>query len=233
MTINILTICTGKYTMFFENFYNSCEKYFLTNHKKSYFVFTDGEILSQNNIHKIYQSKLGWPYDTMMRFKMFNSISEKLTGDFTYFFNANMLFVNEVCEEVIPNENNNWLMGVNHPGFFNKTPLQFTYERNRNSQFYIPFGEGKYYYQGCFNGGRTKEFLEMSKILETKIEIDISNGIIPVWHDESALNWYYNNINPLLVSPSYAYPESVSINFQKKIVQIDKSKIGGHSYLRS
>ena len=235
MTINIITICTGKYEMFFESFYKSCEKFFLKEHTKKFFVFTDGDLIKNSDtINKISQKKLGWPYDTMMRFKMFNSISEKLLeSDYTFFFNANMIFVNDVGDEVLPNESTDFLMGVNHPGFFNKSNFEFTYERNINSQFYIPFGDGKFYYQGCFNGGRTSEFLTMSKELDEKIDIDLSKGIIPVWHDESALNWYYSKINPLIVSPSYAYPESSSLNLPKKIIQIDKSKLGGHNYLRN
>jgi hypothetical protein len=232
-TINILTICTGKYFMFFDDFYQSCESNFLTNYKKKYFVFTDGELNHYDNVVKIYQPKLGWPYDTMMRFKMFNSIENLLDGDYIYFFNINMSFLEKVGEEVIPREDNDYLMGVNHPGFYNQSNFSFTYERRPTSKFYIPLGKGKKYYQGCFNGGRRKEFISMSKELEELIDYDLSKDIIPVWHDESALNWYYCNRNPLMLNPSYAYPESLNIPFDKKIIQIDKSKLGGHVYLRN
>jgi len=233
MEINILTICTGKYISFFEGFYNSCEKYFLPNYQKNYFVFTDGDLIERGNINKIHQNKLGWPYDTMMRFKMFNQIKDQLKGDYTYFFNINMLFVDFINDEVIPTKDNDYLMGVNHPGFYDKPIIDFPYERNPNSNFNILFGQGSKYYQGCFNGGQTDSFMEMSAILENKIDDDLNKGIIPVWHDESALNWYYSEKNPLIVSPSYAYPESWVIEMTKKIVQLDKSKYGGHSYLRN
>jgi hypothetical protein len=233
MEINILTICTGKYSIFFDGFYNSCERYFLKNHKKKYFVFTDGNILENDSINKIYQSKLGWPYDTMMRFDMFNSIKDKLSGDYVFFFNVNMSFVSEVGDEVLPKENNDFLMGVIHPGYYKSNINQFPYERRKESNFHIDFGNGVNYYQGCFNGGRNKEFMEMSHILSKKINNDISNGIIPIWHDESALNWYYNGKNPLGINPGYAYPESFMIPFEKKIIQIDKNKFGGHEKLRN
>jgi hypothetical protein len=73
----------------------------------------------------------------------------------------------------------------------------------------------------------------MSKILETKIDIDLNNNIIPIWHDESALNWFFKDNKIHSLSPSYAYPESSIMPFQKKIVQLDKYKYGGHMYLRN
>lgn len=232
-TIDILTICTGKYTVFFKDFYESCEKFFLPGYNKRYFVFTDGELLESENIVKIHQNKLGWPYDTMMRFKMFNSIKNELNGDYVFFFNVNIKFISEVGEEVLPKEENEYLMGVIHPGFYNSSINHVPYERRYDSNFFIPVGVGSYYYQGCFNGGRTKEFLEMSSILESKINMDMANGIIPIWHDESALNWYYSTRSPLSLNSGYAYPESAEIPFDKKILQVDKNKFGGHHNLRN
>lgn len=237
--INILTICTGKYTIFFQDFYNSCENHFLKGYDKKYFVFTDGEIIESDNIVRIQQSKLGWPYDTMMRFKMFNTIKDKLDGDFTFFFNANMKFLQDIGEEALPNDENNGLMGVTHPGYFNVSKNQYPYERRFDSKFYIPYDSGNVYYQGCFNGGKTDDFMNMSSILESRIDQDLGNGIVPLWHDESALNWYYKDKNPLTLDISYAYPESELSNFigkniqvDKKILQVDKNKYGGHQNLR-
>jgi hypothetical protein len=55
---------------------------------------------------------------------------------------------------------------------------------------------------------------------------------MPIWHDESALNWYYLDKSPLLVDSSYAYPEGWSIPFNKKIIQRNKNNYGGYDYLR-
>lgn len=231
--INIFTICTGKYIAYFDQFYKSCQDKFLSDYEKKYFVFTDGELPQYDNVVKVQQNKLGWPFDTMMRFKMFNSVEHLLDGDYVYFFNVNMQFLENISDEVIPGEENDWLMGVNHPGYYNKNCLGFPYERNAISNFYIPFGNGKNYFQGCFNGGRTSEFMMMSKKLEQLIDDDLSKKIIPVWHDESALNWYYISKNPLMIDSSYAFPESSNLPFEKKIIQLDKNKLGGHAYLRN
>ena len=75
MKIGILYICTGKYDVFWNDFYKSAEQFLLPNSDKQYFVFTDSNnIQSTDNIHKIYQEKLGWPKDTLMRFHLFLNI---------------------------------------------------------------------------------------------------------------------------------------------------------------
>jgi hypothetical protein len=197
-------------------------------------VFTDGIIPYDDNIKKIFQKNLGWPYNTLKRFEMFNSVSDIITKeDFLFFLNANMLFIDYVNEEVIPEEKNNFLMGVNHPGFFNKNREEFTYERRPESTFYIPINEGDYYYQGCFNGGKSDEFLKMSKILDNMINVDLKNNITPIWHDESSLNWYYSKISPLIMDSGYSYPEDWIIPFDKKILQRNKKNYGGYNYLRN
>lgn len=233
MNIGILIICTGRYRIFFKELYESSEKHFLKNHKKTYYVFTDSEIEEKENVKVFNQKFLGWPYDTMKRFHMFNSINNELINeDYLFFLNANMKFFEDVGEEVIPTNENDFLMGVNHPAFYTSKKEIFTYERRKESSFYIPLTDGKYYYQGCFNGGKSKNFLEMSEILSNMIDKDLNNNIIPIWHDESALNWYYKNKNPLLMSPSYAYPESWALPLKKIIVQLDKNKYGGYDHLR-
>lgn len=201
-------------------------------HKRTYYVFTDGEILNEPNIARIHQPVLGFPYDTMMRFDMFYKHKEVLEKeDYLYFLNANMLCVDYVNEEIIPNKNNDYLAAVHHPGFAGRPINEYTYERNPNSNFYIPYDKGIYYYQGNFNGGRTIEFLQMSERLNHLIKKDLANNIVPVWWDESALNWYLLNRNPLLISFQYAAPEGWGIQ-NVKIMSRDKNKYGGHSYLR-
>lgn len=41
--IGILYIATGRYYVFWEDFYKSAEKYFLPNLEKQYFIFSDYE----------------------------------------------------------------------------------------------------------------------------------------------------------------------------------------------
>jgi beta-N-acetylglucosaminidase len=72
----------------------------------------------------------------------------------------------------------------------------------------------------------------MSQKLLALINNDLSKGITPVWHDESALNWYLLNKNPLMASTQYASPEGWGIQ-NVKIMNRDKNKFGGYNYLRT
>jgi len=96
MKIAILYIFTGKYHIFWEEFYKSAEHFLLPGIQKEYFIFTDANALydqNKENIHLIEQRDLVWPYATLNRFTMFSRISPTLkTCDHIFFFNANILF---------------------------------------------------------------------------------------------------------------------------------------------
>jgi hypothetical protein len=126
------------------------------------------------------------------------------------------------------------------------------YERRKESNFCISdIDENMMYYQGCFNGGESSMWIEMCKELSGKIDDDLRSNVIPVWHDESAINWYFKSRNIVSLEPNYAIPEAVlSGNFQPAstnnvhcyhyltdvkpyAVQRDKSNYGGSDFLRS
>ena len=240
--IGILYICTGKYDVFWKDFYLSSEHFFMQypDYIKHYYVFTDSEHLydeeNNSNIHKIYQENLGWPNNTLKRFHMFLQIKESLLEetDYLFFFNANLLFTATVNEEVLPPNNSNGIVGTLHPGFFNQANTNFTYERSNKSTAYIAIGEGEHYYAGGLSGGRTKEYLKLCEHLKNQIDEDELNKIIAVWHDESHINKYFFNNPPHTLSPGYLYPEGWSIPFEPKIMIRDKSnpQYGGHKFLR-
>lgn len=234
MKIAILYICTGKYDIFWKDFYISSEKNFLKNCEKEYFVFTDAkDIYERNNprIHIQYQENLEWPGNTLFRFKMFSKIIDKLNEfEYVFFLNANSLFLKEVTEEILPREEG--LLVVSHPGFYNKSRKQFTYDTNPKSLACIKSNEGQVYVCGGFNGGKSKEYIELIKELEKNIDIDYKNNIIALWHDESHLNRYIIGKKYKLLGPEYMYPEEWKAPFEVKLMVRDKRKYGGHEFLR-
>lgn len=234
MKIAIFTISLGKYDIFFKDFYESVNEKFLPNHDKTFFVFTDKKFEDRKNIIQIHQDKMGWPYDSMMRFHLLNKIKDEIIKyDYVFFFNVNMFAVQTINEEVLPDESNDFLMGCNHPLHFHQAPHFLPYERNKEISCAINFTEGKHYYQGCFNGGRTKEFLEMSETLSNNVDEDLKKNLIPVWHDESYLNWFYSKKNPLLMSYNYIYPEGMQLpNMNPIMYQRDKWKYMDKENLR-
>lgn len=92
--------------------------------KKQYFVFTDSKKLKKKyqnfrNITFIHQDNLGWPNNTLLRYEMFEkNLSFFECYDYLYFLNANIVFKQNVGEEFIPDEKENGLLVVNHPGFY-------------------------------------------------------------------------------------------------------------------
>ena len=234
MKIGILYICTGKYTVFWDGFYVSAEKYLLPDYEKHYFVFTDGEINCYDNplVHTLYQEKLGWPFDTLYRFHIFLKAEQLLKEmDYLYFFNSNLIFKQIVGKEILPDKKQEVVVTL-HPGFYNKKRVKFTYEENKKSTAYISAKEGKYYIAGGLNGGSVDVFLDMAKTLKDNIDADYRNGIVARWHDESHINHYIIDKDIKILSPAYLYPEGKILPFEARILILDKNLFGGHDFLR-
>jgi hypothetical protein len=236
MKIAYVFTATGKYSKFIDELVTSGIKNFFPNDESKFIVFTDSEPKDYGDkVIYVYQEKLGWPLDTLKRYHLINSI-QNLLSDFDYILygNANMIFLEEITNEILPTgEEDNGLCAVVHPSYYKTHKTMFTYERNPNSTAFVDHHkEGDTYYQGCFFGGKTKEFLKMSKILQDKIQIDLDNNFIAVWWDESHMNKYFIDVKPKPIHPGYSYPENDSIPYDKKILQLNKHNHGGHDKLR-
>lgn len=235
MKIGILYICTGKYSIFWDTFYKSSERFFLTDDDKYYFVFTDSEdINSADNIFVKYKSSEGFPMDSLNRFKLFFSIENELKEmDYLFFFNSNMRFVDYVATEVLPLVSKSGIVALNHIGQTFNEPCKYPYERNKRSKAYIPYEKGKKYryFMGGLNGGKAKDYLELIRTCYSNIEEDKKNGLIAIYHDESHLNAYLNtylDINDILIlDSSYGMPEDSNLNYDPKIIILNKMKHGG------
>ncbi|HEX2549894.1 MAG TPA: family 6 glucosyltransferase [Gammaproteobacteria bacterium] len=237
--VAVLYICTGRYRIFWPEFYTSAEKYLLHGVEKKYFVFTDAKDLkgaSDPNVEIIHQDVLEYPKNSLLRFDMFLRIKEKLAlYDYSFFFNANVLFITDISlEELAPTDEENGLIGYLHYALYNKPPDTFFYERNPISTACIPLGHGTHYYQGCLIGGKTKAFLEMAEILDKKIKEDLAKDFIAIWWDESHLNNYFLDKKVKLLHPGYCYPEVTTedLPFEKRILARNKSRRGGVDFLR-
>ncbi|WP_130804405.1 family 6 glucosyltransferase [Acinetobacter ihumii] len=241
-SIAILYIATGRYTVFWQHFYESAEKNLLRSNKKHYFVFTDDAALlnksNLSNVTYIQQEKLGWPYDTLMRFEIFLSQKDKLKEyDFVFFFNANTEIVKEVTsKEFLPEKQDENLIFALQPHSFHKRIDKFTYDRNPESTAYIDYNSGKFYFTGALNGGRCQDYLNMCETLNKNTKIDLENNVIALWHDESHLNKYALNREDIKILPAYfTRGETEYWKKSAKIMFSDKShfRFGGHAYLRS
>jgi hypothetical protein len=222
MKIGLLIIATGKYTQFIQPLYESVKKHFFKNEDVKIFVFTDGDVSENEDIIRVEQEHLGWPNATLKRYEIFDKNKEILSKmDYLFYCDADMLFVSDVDKEILPEQNSNGLVGTEHPGFYGGR--RGTYEYREESTACVKQNEGKIYYAGGFNGGTSQSFLEMSKIIKNRINKDLENNIIAIWHDESQMNRYFIENEPKTLNPSYCYPESWNIPFEKKLLALDKN----------
>jgi histo-blood group ABO system transferase len=225
--IGLCIVATGKYIQFVEPLVISADIYFVPGHTKTYFVFTDQEfsdsLKNRTDVVRIEQKKLGWPYDTMMRFAMYLNHADILkTQDYLFACDADMLFVSVVGDEVLGS-----LVATQHPGFVGK---RGTYETDPRSTAAISAYEGTMYFAGGFYGGKSDEVLKLCKTNVEHIKQDLKNSIIAVWHDESHLNRYFVDHKPtVILSPAYCYPEQWKLPYSKKLLALDKN----HAEMRS
>ena len=224
--IGLLIIATNKYDRFVKPLIDSARKHFLTNHKVTYYVFTDSEKLNElgDDVIIIPHEHKPWPLTTLYRYKTFVKHKDVLIKeDYLFYCDADMLFVDTVGDEILGDR-----VSTIHPGFMGQ---RGTPETNPKSLAYVSPKENLVYYAGGFNGGASKNFLNMSETIDKNIDIDMGNGIIAIWHDESHMNRYFIDNKPTLVlDPSYCYPESWDLKgYTKKLLALNKN----HTEIRS
>lgn len=230
MKICILTIATNKYIQFVERLYNNIEENFLNGHEIECLLFTDHEIEESSDNVKI--SKIdheSWPMPTLKRYNYFTKEKDFISKfDYCFYFDVDMAVISKVGDEVLSD-----LVATNHPYKINENPEQYSYERRSESLAYVPLGEGTNYYAGGFNGGSTKEFLKMSEVIANRVNKDLDNGIVAIWHDESHINRYLIDNPPTLkLTPSYCFAEEflgTNYPYEPKIIALKKN----HNELRS
>lgn len=210
--IAIVYLAIGKYDVFWDEFYRSCERYLFPDATKHYFVFTDSDRLLNRklaNVSMIFRKDAGWAMNVLAKSDCMLSIRTQLeTFDYLFYINSNYLVESTIwCDEILATEENDYLSVLSFDFLADKDPDSYAYDRNPLCQACILPGKGKYYYQGGFYGGRVREVLSMAVYCAQSARIDLSNGILPVWHDESYLNKYLLEYNPKIIGTKYCKPE--------------------------
>ena len=235
INIAILYIGIGKYKSFWKDFYSTCEKYFLPTSLKYYYLFTDKIDIENihNNVNEIFQDDLGWPGNTLYRFRMFLKFKDELAKyDYIFFFNGNTLFLETINEyEILPKKNENYIVALSWLEFQKKNKIEFPYDRNKKSTAYIPNHLGNYYFQGGLNGGRSKEYIDLMIECNKQIETDEKNNVIARNHDESHLNKYLLNKQVKVLDNIYGNPEEWKHISNPKIIFRDKNNTIGKKSL--
>lgn len=224
--VGLVVIATNKYLQFVSPLWESAKKHFLVGQDVTLFLFTDltnaaGKIFKDDsNVRIFHQSHMPWPGSTLFRYNIFDSAKTQLGEmDYIFYSDADMLFVDTVGAEILSDR-----VATIHPGFYSGPRERFTYETNPASKACVLPSEGVSYFAGGFNGGTKIEFLAMCATLANNIAEDYKKGIIAVWHDESHMNRYFIDHPPTVkLSPSYCFPESWDLPFEKRLLALDKN----------
>jgi histo-blood group ABO system transferase len=218
--IGLLTVATGKYLQFIPPLISSARTHFCKNHEVTFFVFTDGCLDEAKDLVVLPHKRYGWPLDTLFRYLAYwNHRQDLASMDYLFACDADMLFVNEVGDEILSNR-----VGTLNPGYVGR---RGDYEVRPQSTAYVGPHEGEFYFAGGFYGGKCTSFFDMLSNLLNLASIDLNKGIIAVWHDESYLNRYFIDHKPSLVLPR-AYCAR-PFDQPQKLIALDKD----HAALRT
>lgn len=238
-TVGVLYICTGRYVRFWRDFYLSASRMLFREAatRVEYFVFTDSAELPFDHlpeVHRIPIAQQPWPDATLLRYHFFVDAQPLISGcDYLYFCNANARFVRDVAADILPRPQRPLVL-VQHPGYLDSDIAEMPYCRDSASTACVALREGEYYFMGGINGGRTDRFLQMAIELKRQIDQDRAQGVLATWHDESHLNRYaIDHADELTVlGAEYGYPQGWDLPLVPRIEIRDKSRLGGHAYLR-
>ncbi|KAG8447576.1 hypothetical protein GDO86_014906 [Hymenochirus boettgeri] len=230
--IGLTTFVIRKYKIFIQNFLQSAEKFFMTGHKVSYYVFTD-DINAIPNINlregrslevlKVTGYKR-WQDITMRRMQLIRDlISERVINEVDYIVcvDVDFEFRDSVGVEILSD-----IFGVLHSDYFEKKRQAFTYERRDISAGYIPNDEGDFYYIGGFFGGTVKEVYKLTNHCHNAMMQDKAINIEALWHDESYVNRYFLYHKPTkILSPEYTwnyFSGNPAVVKRKRVVHVPK-----------
>lgn len=208
-----LLIATNRYNQYVPQCKKAIKKYFPN---ALIYLFSDRD----GNFHIEHQK---WPYVTLYRFHYFLKMEKHILGDYLYFMDIDSRFVD------YPDIQGD-LVAVRHCGYYFKD--HFPQERNIKSVF--SNYQFKKYYGGGFFGGNREEFFKLCRWCDAGITTDVTNQIIPVHNDETAMNAYFTLKEPTLeLTPDYHYPETSDYfikecwngtdPFKPKILLLDKN----------
>lgn len=210
MKIALFTTATGNYIEFIEPLINSAKKYFFSEKDVTFILFTDRPT-ELDHLKKKYENKLiintiasaKFPQASMLRCANYIQFIETCQTykqfDYCYAIDADALFANYINDSILYDS-----IAVRHCAYIN---TKGTFETNINSACYVPMDYDGPYLGGGFYGGNNFNFYKINYSLNKLIEMDLSNNITPLWHDESALNrYFYENPPQKILSPAFHYP---------------------------
>jgi histo-blood group ABO system transferase len=224
MKIAFLCVATGRYKEFVMPLHDGLHRLFPDLQRKMV-VCTDGHFQGTDVLpivtHAIKRG--GFPNDTLKRYHFFlEAFDLWKDSDLVLYLDVDMAIDQVLLYQDLPLHRytgqgfaphaqmppgGDALFAVCHPGYVRNTFRPFgTPEFRPISQAYLPAQVLPYVYGGV-QGGKTDAFYRACQVMKERIDTDLQNGVMPIWHDESMWNRYVNEhaSDVLLLSPSLSY----------------------------
>jgi hypothetical protein len=206
-----------------------------------------------SNIVIIGIPNLGWPDATLMRYKIFYENKETYTTDILVYLDSDMLILRNPFSHF--QQANQKITFIRHPGYYFEFSSRFliflvknprrilslvislvkfggigSWETRRLFAAYVPKQMRQRYFCGGVWFARKAAFLDFCRLLSQRTSQDLKHNRIPIWHDESYLNWYashqsHNELNSLFCSDEITDSLFIEKPFIRAVV---KPTIGFH-----
>jgi len=211
--------------------------------KVEFILFTDNIDIKLKSeeffcVTKYYWADLGWPMNTLLRYRMFSSVIDYLHDknfEIILFMNANLRMVSGNFYNVV---NKLPFFFVRHPGYegIRRYKLR-NFEYRKASMAHIDYSKAFSgdYVQGTLWGGKKKNFILALRWLNESTEADLKNNMIAKVHDESYLNAYLHGVcrDFSILDSSYTWPEGWATNKKINIISINKNIVFGDNFINN
>lgn len=231
--VSLVIVCTGKYDRFLQPLIDSAEEWFFKGENYDIYLFTDdpdkelkikrGTIFKQKVDHKPF------PFIAMERYKFISEYRDMFRAEYLFYIDVDMRLAGEVGEEILPDHRG--LVATRHPGFW-----KYGWGSKKThpmSLAYVPEGRRINYVCGAFEGGTREAFVGASDVMwgqmlddrgtASRIGYTQNDGLLADMADETYWNAYIKQHPAKLLPPSYCYPETWHIPFEKKILALKKN----------
>lgn len=226
MKVGVIVLATGPYIKLVPEMLWSVEMKFLNGVADlKLFILTDQKDHGTQYTILPIEHKL-WPYVNVHRYHSILKYAEQFKNlDYIFNLDADLIVKETIGKEVLGS-----FVALISPTAW-KWPIdKYLYERNPKSSAYIPYGQGKYFYNASITGGETQHYLERLWRITAMIDKDeLKNIPFPQCHEEAYLCRELLNYPPAIsLTPNYCWPEgtySLKRDFAKpRIIMLNKNK---------
>ena len=176
-----------------------------------------------------------WPDATILRYFIFHSQIRNLNSEILMHLDADMLFVANPWQRIKMKVQKSQVCLVEHPGFWRPKGIKKVlfylrnpscifrdvrmvlrygalgaWERNGKSSAYVARKSRTKYLCGGTWFGLRDSIAQLLNDLSSAVELDTTNGVTAIWHDESHLNKWASGNEYSVENPELCFDETYS-----------------------